>query len=996
MKLIKWISVFSFIASLTVFADPSNTARLDGRPTEYDGTDLRGTFIGASTWGADATITNLYVTWDETYLYIALQGWENGNKLVVMLDVDPGNGTGATTTTNWTGVGEGYVRYNDVGWQKSEDVTATDFGLDYMFATEGFFHDVLRVTYDGLSFDTNEIAQIAGNSGPNPSGSATDIVALEDSSACDLKGMETRIPWTVLYGTNRFGTVEPGEVIPRGATLRLFANVHNNDPDDAHSSPDTIPVQVSPNASWNNGLLTTDTYIDIPVDQDNDGFPDLAVGDVNAPYLIMLQGLTGQSNLYAMFNEAVTTNTAEIPANWSVNGATPANVMAVQENAVLITMTNVLPSEATQVSVLVSNVEDASGNSKDVRFCFFPTSGGIEMPVTVRFYLETASGLGLSPGASNYYINGSTPPLEWGYPPATSSRLSLSGGSVYYRDVTFPAGTPQKIAYKYSGELSSGTGQGTNNYEAVRLNRFAEVSRELTLNMLGTPMVVTDYLGAAAHPWRDPNDTNNAGYNALYIDARRGDAGVRERTTVIFQLDLSQRDLKGVTRVLILGTDPLRGFNLNNEPTPVSDYPTAPVMTWDTAGLTMYDDGTHGDLVAGDKIYSREWTWSTNGLDSATVTTWPYSLVGGGEFDEPYYGTDFWAARRSPRSFAYKFAVYKAGSGDAFESPSYDVEQYIQYTPTSVVFDAFVWDNPSLPPPPPSNAPIMLDVGYSNAMAVAIFTNVASESQHGVEISTNLMSGWMNFGGRAGLTQGVWRAIVQGANPESEFLRGYAGAGPARVRTWWEPNPIPQTGATVRFWFSQINRSLAGQRSVEMWTSLQADGSLNDAAWTNHPMTFLSNGLWYADRVVNEIPVGSTGIVRFVFRNAAAAIWDTDWGYPGADQYRAHVGGRATWTPDPVQTGAVLTVNYNAVGGPLVGVDVWLHAGFDKYEGTDWSGTISTAMTAVAANEWTVDITVPSNYTKTVNFTFKNEAETIYDNFNDPVGWAAFIAQPEN
>jgi hypothetical protein len=986
MKLIKWISVFSFIASLTVFADPSNTARLDGRPTEYDGTDLRGTFIGASTWGADATITNLYVTWDETYLYIALQGWENGNKLVVMLDVDPGNGTGATTTTNWTGVGEGYVRYNDVGWQKSEDVTATDFGLDYMFATEGFFHDVLRVTYDGLSFDTNEIAQIAGNSGPNPSGSATDIVALEDSSACDLKGMETRIPWTVLYGTNRFGTVEPGEVIPRGATLRLFANVHNNDPDNAHSSPDTIPLQVSPNASWNNGLLTTDTYIDIPVDQDNDGFPDLAVGDVNAPYLIMLQGLTGQSNLYAMFNEAVTTNTAEIPANWSVNGATPANVMAVQENAVLITMTNVLPSEATQVSVLVSNVEDASGNSKDVRLCFFPTSGGIEMPVTVRFYLETASGLGLSPGASNYYINGSTPPLEWGYPPATSSRLSLSGGSVYYRDVTFPAGTPQKIAYKYSGELSSGTGQGTNNYEAVRLNRFAEVSRELTLNMLGTPMVVTDYLGAAAHPWRDPNDTNNAGYNALYIDARRGDAGVRERTTVIFQLDLSQRDLKGVTRVLILGTDPLRGFNLNNEPTPVSDYPTAPVMTWDTAGLTMYDDGTHGDLVAGDRIYSREWTWSTNGLDSATVSTWPYSLVGSGEFDEPYYGTDFWAARRSPRSFAYKFAVYKAGSGDAFESPSYDVEQFIQYAPTSVVFDAFVWDNPSLPPPPPSNAPSMGEVAFQGNIAKIIFTNALSEAQHGVEISTNLLAEWMNYGHRATNHLGEWMLDVRRLQ-DQESYRAFAGPPKPFTGVRWDPNPIPETGGVLRIFFNQHSRVLAGERNVKI------SGSFN--GWSTSPMLFMEDGVWIYDVIIASNDADQIG---FKLRDNDLTIWSGMMDAGG--DFLAYKGTlRATWEPNTVTNGELITITYDAAGGALAtATSVYAHVGFDE----GWDDTTDRMMTNTAGTVWELAFEVPTNRFLSVNFVFNGNVPPgggqVWDTENDNGGraWRAFIAQPEN
>ena len=106
-------------------ATPYNTAVLDGRPIEYDDYDFKDTFHGASAWGANGTLTNLYVTWDATYLYIALQGWHPGNKLVVLLDVDPGAGTGATTTTNWSGVEPPVIKYNDYGW-----IGGGGFGLD--------------------------------------------------------------------------------------------------------------------------------------------------------------------------------------------------------------------------------------------------------------------------------------------------------------------------------------------------------------------------------------------------------------------------------------------------------------------------------------------------------------------------------------------------------------------------------------------------------------------------------------------------------------------------------------------------------------------------------------------------------------------------------------------------------------------------------------------------------------------------------------------------
>jgi len=48
----------SFVAALVwaaglgrvAMGDPSNTTILDGRPTEYDGVDLRGTFVGVGAW----------------------------------------------------------------------------------------------------------------------------------------------------------------------------------------------------------------------------------------------------------------------------------------------------------------------------------------------------------------------------------------------------------------------------------------------------------------------------------------------------------------------------------------------------------------------------------------------------------------------------------------------------------------------------------------------------------------------------------------------------------------------------------------------------------------------------------------------------------------------------------------------------------------------------------------------------------------------------------
>ena len=980
MSTARWIGLLACVMSLSTLAmaAPFKTPRLDGKPNEYDAQELRASFNGAAAWGNDGVLTNLFVTWDRQYLYIALQAWENNNKLVVLLDVDPGSGTGATTFTNWTAQGPDFVRYNDYAWTASGSPA---FGVDYMVASEGYFHDVLRITYDGDAFSTADVVQIAGLSGSSPHGTPTDIVAAEGWVGCDLKGFEARIPWSVLYGTNRFGSVVSNEVVPRGAMLRVLAGLHNNDPNVAYSSPDTLPQQTGTNAYYTNGYLVTDTYVDIPIDQDSDGIPDGAESDINGPFLIMLLGGEGQSQLLAVFNETVTSSSVSFAANWLVAGASPASVIPVANNQAVLTLSTPLPSATTLVAVSASAIVDLANNTNRSRLCFYPTQGGLATSVVVRFLLETASGLGIHPGASNFFINGSIPPLEWGYPPETTAPLQVWTNTWYYRDVLFPAGSPATLFYKYSGQLSSGSGMGTNNYEAIRLHNYANAARVLTLPTNGGMMVVTDYLGAAGGPWRDPNAVSNEGHKALYWDARRGDAGVRQRTTALFQLDLSQRDIKGVTRVLLLGSDPLRGFNLNGHEPQVSDYPTAPIMSWNTAGLTLYDDGTHGDVTAGDGIYSRLWAFSTDGLDAGVEPTYPHSLVGGGEFDQPYQGTDYWQARRSPRSFAYKFAVYKSGTGEALLSPTgADLEYYIENPgTTSIQLSPYTWDNNNLPLPPPSNAPTMADIVFSGTTAVVVFTNAPGELQHGLEISTNLLSGWMDFGHRA-VTNVFGEWVMAVANEgASEHYRAYAGpAKPFRGITW-SPNPIPDTGGVLRIEYVQHSRGLAGDRHV------QIAGSFN--GWTPTPMTFVGDGTW-----IYDLPISETGPsnIEFKARNISGTIWEG----MGGNNCVAYKGTlRATWTPEVATNGSLLTINYDAAGGNLqTSSVVYAHIGFDD----NWAGVSDILMTNIGGTVWTLALNVPTNYNTSVNFVFTDGVRWDSESSSPIAGrlWRVFIAKP--
>lgn len=971
MKKILSFCVLVLALATVAPATPANTAVLDGRPIEYDATDLRGTFAGTSSWGANGTLSNLFVTWDATYVYVALQAWQAGNnKLVVLLDVDPGAGTGATTTTNWTNVDPSFIKYNDYGW-----VDGGGFGLDYMAASEGFYNNVIRINYDGATApSTNNMDSLfdSGN-GATPAGTPVDMASVNDATACPHKGFEVRIPWSVLYAGTRFGTVEAGETVPRGATLHLLAGIHNNDPASAYSSPDTIPNQTVVNHV--NGILTATDYLGVVVDSNTNGIPDVLGGDVNAPYIRTAAGAAGGSSVYVAFNEPVTAATVQNSINWTVGGAAPLTAVAQGAYGVLLGLAAPI-ADTNLVLIRAAGVEDAALNSRTTEHCLLPSANGISQAVAVTFQVNTNSGMGISSAHAKpaaFFVNGSALPLEWGYPPFETVQLTAIPGSNGWTaaTVTFPPGSPSELWYKYSARIS-----GTNNYEAVRLTDFANASRKLVLNTNGTPMTVVDYLGAAAAPLRNPGNTNIMAHNLLYLDAQRGDAGVRVRREMLFQLDLSLRKRDNLQRVFVAGSDPLRGFNdtgNTNEP-PTSDYPGA-YVNWNAAGVELFDDGNHGDATAGDGIYSRLWAVSTNGIDSAIEPESPYSLVGGSDFSEPYYGT--WLDRRSPRSLIYKFYVVTTGNNH-YESPSSNIEQYIldPAATEQIVLAPFVWDNEGLPPPPASNAPALTGVTLTGTTATVRFENVLTEGSHGVKISTNLLYGFDDYGLRAaristngGVAQ--WSATVSQISADKEFYAASAGVEPDQKPNYWTPSYIPATATTWRVYFSQYRTNLKGHRTMSIV------GPFTSWASAPIPMTFLGAGNWVVD-----VPLAAGTETALEYKFLDNGTW-----LDGGNLKAIRGGAGATWTPDQPIPDQLFTVTFDTAGTPLAGAtNVNIHLGYDP----GWNEASARPMTNTVGSIWEYAVTVPTSTVVSVNWVFNGQiaAPVVW---YSPADWKAFL-----
>lgn len=957
---------------------PHNTAILDGRPTEYTADELVGSNgLGeGGTFGVGNALTNLYVTWDDTYLYIALQGWEADNKLAVLLDVDPGAGTGATTTTNWATIQPSHIMFNGLGWEASDSAV---FGADYMFASEGFFNDVLRITYDGVDTpDTNNVAALftEGN-GATPRGSPIDMVVQADDTECILKGLEARIPWSELYtADDRFGVVAPGEVVPQGATIRLFANLHNNDPAAAFSSDLVIPDTV--NQLHGAGLLTTVDYIDVLIDSTDDGMPDnLSMGS-NPPFLRDVLGKAEGDIVYARFNKDVTQATATNTANWTVNGLNPLSITNPTPDTVFLFLADTLPTSGV-VNVVADGVEDVDTNTRETSLCLFPSADGLDAPLTVRFVLDTGWGMGPSGsdpahGASAFFLNGDSP-LEWGFPPATSTPVDQSGlgGDLLYTDVILPPGTPLSLSYKFSALLDA---TGTNNYEVVRLADYADAARVLTLdtNALGGVMFVTNQLGAAGAPLRPSGDED--AYVELYEDSRRGDAGVDQRIVLDFELDLSGFDMANAQRVMVQGTDPLRGFNWDGTQADWLGGPPVP-NNIDFAGIELTNNGSG--------IFTATWSMTEDGTDPIIVpdSFGISSLVGGGFENEipPYAAT--WLDGRTPRSFKYQFYVVNEW-GDVLASPGSDIEVYVEPGPDTNLLLSAAWegvapDEAQDPDqlPDTTNAPTTVAVARTGDALSLSYTNVQGQLLHTVDVTSDLGAGWNNYGQVASFnSSGVQDVPV--LDDEVLFVR-MRGARPTPYQgAQWSPNPVPETGGVARIYFSQHGANLAGNRNVQIAGTF--------TGWAPEPATFVGDGVWYYDLSIDEADPDS---FQFKFRDLAGANWWGPEGTGGKDFSLYKGPSSASWTPAVPTNGGLLTITYDADTGPFpAATNVFAHVGFDE----PWFDTASRTMTNVSANLWEVALTVPTNVTTSVNFVFNNGAGTWHsESDNGGREWRAFV-----
>ncbi len=204
-----------------------------------------------SAWTSANEIDRLLAHWDDTFLYLAIDGQVTSNSWVLYIDADPAGPNGQTDLTATD------------AWERGASFTAPGFAADFEYGCyqhqggfdgDGFWEITSATTTVDRSAEINSAFDSFHTFGQN-------------------SGSELAIPWQTLYGL--------GEgLVPTGARISLVAAVTWDPEPDGELGGDSVP---------NNSaalLPILDNVWTLTVDADNDGLPDVdtpaAVPDMQA------------------------------------------------------------------------------------------------------------------------------------------------------------------------------------------------------------------------------------------------------------------------------------------------------------------------------------------------------------------------------------------------------------------------------------------------------------------------------------------------------------------------------------------------------------------------------------------------------------------------------------------------------------------------------------------------------------------------------------------
>lgn len=234
---------YLLLSTACLYAAPHHTISVDGDLSDWLSDEKRISDESDSNWnpGTDRNeIKNLYVTWDESNLYIGIEGKVENNGLLLFLDSEPDKGyTDLTQINTW-----------------NRKVRFENFKPDYFYgAWDGSDGNFYRLK------SSMTVEDISGR------------CVLKNSKTSRRFGWELKIPFDILYSR--------GNNVPPGTKISLCASLATGDVGrDSYGAFGYLGGDTAPNNNFVTGFSTATlkTFESVTIDENSDGLPDNAYG----------------------------------------------------------------------------------------------------------------------------------------------------------------------------------------------------------------------------------------------------------------------------------------------------------------------------------------------------------------------------------------------------------------------------------------------------------------------------------------------------------------------------------------------------------------------------------------------------------------------------------------------------------------------------------------------------------------------------------------------
>ena len=194
-----------------------------------------------SKWGIYNDVRQIDVTWDNNFLYVAVDACSWDNNVILFIDI-----------------------YDDYGIENMLDLNAWKRAFKFYNQNPDFFL---------ATWDTNTSPQFW----KMQIGSTihADQISVESYSSFNTgkldRSMEAKIPWNVLYPDN-----DNQRTMQNYPNIKFVALITSGS--DYKSGPDVAPDNLGGMPTDANKTVIIDNYVEINVDEDGDGQPDMEIG----------------------------------------------------------------------------------------------------------------------------------------------------------------------------------------------------------------------------------------------------------------------------------------------------------------------------------------------------------------------------------------------------------------------------------------------------------------------------------------------------------------------------------------------------------------------------------------------------------------------------------------------------------------------------------------------------------------------------------------------